>query len=250
FRPARVGIDRAGRRPRHVFVPTRVLHGEPRGAGEGRRRQGGADHLEAAQRPHGHRRPLLPQGVHALRVVQRAACGCVARMAKVRTLFFCTECGNETPRWQGQCPACNAWNTLVEEPAPEKRRGGRAGTTSLRVASAMPAVRLADVDTVDSARWPSGIAEFDFVLGGGTVPGSLVLVGGEPGIGKSTLLLQVAARLQSAGHAALYGSGEESAAQTRLRSERLPERAGDVLFLAETRLESILERAAEHGPAV
>jgi len=165
-------------------------------------------------------------------------------------LFFCTECGNETPRWQGQCPACNAWNTLVEEPAPEKRRGGRAGTTSLRVASAMPAVRLADVDTVDSARWPSGIAEFDFVLGGGTVPGSLVLVGGEPGIGKSTLLLQVAARLQSAGHAALYVSGEESAAQTRLRSERLPERAGDVLFLAETRLESILERAAEHGPAV
>lgn len=171
-------------------------------------------------------------------------------MAKVRTLFFCTECGNETPRWQGQCPACNAWNTLVEEPAPEKRRGGRAGTTSLRVASAMPAVRLADVDTVDSARWPSGIAEFDFVLGGGTVPGSLVLVGGEPGIGKSTLLLQVAARLQSAGHAALYVSGEESAAQTRLRSERLTERAGDVLFLAETRLESILERAAEHGPAV
>src|SRR5690606_8658113 len=171
-------------------------------------------------------------------------------MAKVRTLFFCTECGNETPRWQGQCPACNAWNTLVEEPAPEKGRGGRAGTTSLRVASAMPAVRLADVDNVDGARWPSGTAEVDFVLGGGTVPGSPVLVGGEPGIGKSTLLLQVAARLQSAGHAALYVSGEESAAQTRLRSERLPESAGDVLFLAETRLESILERAAEHAPAV
>ena len=171
-------------------------------------------------------------------------------MAKARTLFFCTECGNETPRWQGQCPACNAWNTLAEEPAPEKRRGARSGATPLQAMRTASAVRLADVETTDVARWASGIEEFDFVLGGGTVPGSLVLVGGEPGIGKSTLLLQVAARLQAAGHVALYVSGEESAAQTRLRSERLNESAGDVLFLAETRLESILERAAEHAPAV
>src|SRR5690606_20668415 len=171
-------------------------------------------------------------------------------MAKLRTLFFCTECGNETPRWQGQCPACNAWNTLAEEPAPEKRRSVRSGATPLQAMRTTSAVRLADVETTDVARWTSGIEEFDFVLGGGTVPGSLVLVGGEPGIGKSTLLLQVAARLQAAGHAALYVSGEESAAQTRLRSERLNESAGDVLFLAETRLESILERAAEHAPAV
>lgn len=171
-------------------------------------------------------------------------------MAKLRTLFFCTECGNETPRWQGQCPACNAWNTLAEEPAPEKRRSTRGSAAQLVVTRSAEAVRLADVETSDTARWQSGIAEFDFALGGGTVPGSLVLVGGEPGIGKSTLLLQVAARLQAAGHSALYVSGEESAAQTRLRSERLNETAGDVLFLAETRLESILERAAEHAPAV
>lgn len=171
-------------------------------------------------------------------------------MAKVRTLFFCTECGNETPRWQGQCPACNAWNTLAEEPAPEKRRSARGGAPAAAVATRAHVVRLADVETADAARWPSGMAEFDFVLGGGTVPGSLVLVGGEPGIGKSTLLLQVAARLQTAGHRALYVSGEESAAQTRLRAERLAESAADVLFLAETRLESVLEHAAEHAPDV
>src|SRR5690606_17372741 len=141
-------------------------------------------------------------------------------MAKVRTLFFCTECGNETPRWQGQCPACNAWNTLAEEPAPEKRRAARGAAPAAAAATRAHVVRLADVETADAARWPSGMAEFDFVLGGGTVPGSLVLVGGEPGIGKSTLLLQVAARLQGAGHRALYVSGEESAAQTRLRAER------------------------------
>ncbi len=168
-------------------------------------------------------------------------------MAKLRTLFFCTECGNETPRWQGQCPACNAWNTLTEEPAPEKRRGARTGTAAAP-ARAADVVRLADVETADAARWPSGLAEFDFVLGGGTVPGSVVLVGGEPGIGKSTLLLQVAARLQARQHRALYVSGEESAAQTRLRAERLAESAADVLFLAETRLESILAHAATHAP--
>ncbi len=99
-------------------------------------------------------------------------------MAKVRTLFFCTECGNETPRWQGQCPACQAWNTLAEEPAPERRRGARAGAPAADAVRAAGAVRLADVETGDAARWPSGMAEFDFVLGGGTVPGSLVLVGG------------------------------------------------------------------------
>ncbi|MGH7443322.1 MAG: DNA repair protein RadA, partial [Longimicrobiales bacterium] len=117
-------------------------------------------------------------------------------MAKLRTLFFCTECGNETPRWQGQCPACSAWNTLAEEPAPAKRTASALRSTaapgfrSAAATESMP-VRLADVDATIGARWPSGIGEFDFVLGGGVVPGSLVLIGGEPGIGKSTLLLQV-----------------------------------------------------------
>jgi len=110
--------------------------------------------------------------------------------------------------------------------------------------------RLADVAGGDAARWRTGLDELDFVLGGGVVPGSLVLIGGEPGIGKSTLLLQVAARLEAAGHSALYVSGEESAAQVRLRADRLGEGAGDVVFLGETELESILAHAGERSPSV
>src|SRR5690606_28810178 len=129
-------------------------------------------------------------------------------MAKVRTSYFCTECGNESPRWQGQCPACSAWNTLVEEPKQTTRREKRTAATP--VASAEP-VRLQDVTGGETLRWSTGLRELDFVLGGGVVPGSIVLVGGEPGIGKSTLLLQAAARLHEAGRSTLYVSGEESA---------------------------------------
>jgi DNA repair protein RadA/Sms len=165
-------------------------------------------------------------------------------VTRVRTAFFCTDCGNETLRWQGQCPACGAWNTLAEEPAAPKRGQGTA-----RVAArGSDAVRLADVATGDVARWRTGLDEFDFVLGGGVVPGSLVLVGGEPGIGKSTLLLQTAARLRQGGRAVLYVSGEESSAQVRLRADRLAEPAGAVLFLAETSLERIVERIGAAGP--
>ncbi|HEY8469090.1 MAG TPA: DNA repair protein RadA [Longimicrobiales bacterium] len=172
-------------------------------------------------------------------------------MARVKTAFFCTECGNETPRWQGQCPACGAWNTLVEEPT------GRARTRSRRdgrVEHAGPAVRaeprrLAEVEGADTARWRTALDEFDFVLGGGIVPGSLVLVGGEPGIGKSTLLLQVAARLEAADRRTLYVSGEESAAQVRLRADRLGAGAGDVMFLAETELDAILAHADARKPS-
>jgi DNA repair protein RadA/Sms len=169
-------------------------------------------------------------------------------MAK-KTVFFCTECGNETLRWAGQCPACKAWNTLVEEPAERAKKGGPSVGTRARRDGPAPA-RLADVVGGDSARWSTGLDEFDFVLGGGVVPGSLVLVGGEPGVGKSTILLQVAARLEGAGHAALYVSGEESAAQVRLRADRIGAGAGDVIFLAETELDSILAHAAERKPAV
>ena len=176
-------------------------------------------------------------------------------MAKVKTAFFCTECGNETPRWQGQCPACGAWNTLVEEPTargrPRRRQGaGRslAGRGDDAASRAVPR-RLNEVAAEDSARWRTGLDEFDFVIGGGIVPGSLVLIGGEPGIGKSTLLLQVAARLERDGRAALYVSGEESAAQVRMRADRLGNGTGDVTFLAETDLDAILEHAAARGPA-
>jgi DNA repair protein RadA/Sms len=178
-------------------------------------------------------------------------------MAKAATVFFCTECGNESLRWQGQCPACSAWNTLVEEPkAPARRRasgaaaGGRAAARERSGAATAQPVRLADVAGGESTRWRTGLGELDYVLGGGVVPGSLVLVGGEPGVGKSTLLLQVAARLEAAGQPTLYVSGEESAAQVRLRADRLEGGAGDVVFLGETDLELLLERAGERRPAV
>ncbi|MBR9990588.1 MAG: DNA repair protein RadA [Gemmatimonadetes bacterium] len=166
-------------------------------------------------------------------------------MAKVRSIYFCTECGNESPRWQGQCPACNAWNTLTEEPKQATRREKRSGAAA--VMTAQP-VQLEDVTGSETLRWATGMRELDFVLGGGIVPGSIVLVGGEPGIGKSTLLLQAAARLHAAGRSTLYVSGEESAAQVRMRADRLNEAAGQVTFLGETRLEAILEATTQRRP--
>jgi DNA repair protein RadA/Sms len=170
-------------------------------------------------------------------------------MAKTRSAFFCRECGNETPRWQGQCPACREWNTLVEEPAaPRRAKASPGAADGTRRPSAAAPMRLRDVEGAQRARWTTGLGELDFVLGGGIVPGSVVLVGGEPGIGKSTILLQVAARLEAAGLRTLYVSGEESAHQVKLRAERLDASAADVTLLAETELETILLRAAELGP--
>ena len=169
-------------------------------------------------------------------------------MARTRTAFFCTDCGNETPRWQGQCPACGAWNTLAEEPV-TPRSSARVPTRAPTRAASEP-VALRDVETTDAARSTTGIDELDFVLGGGVVPGSVVLVGGEPGVGKSTLLLQCAARLRRDGRPALYVSGEESAAQVRMRADRLGGDATDVQFLPETSLEVILEHASALVPSV
>ncbi len=161
-------------------------------------------------------------------------------MARAKTVHRCTECGAESARWAGRCDGCGAWNSLVEEiSAPPSTRRGRNAPVSL----AAPTVQLADVTGGNSTRWRTGINEFDFVLGGGIVPGSMVLVGGEPGIGKSTLLLQVAARLDQAGHRTLYVSGEESALQVKLRAERLGAGADGVTLLTETQLEIILATA-------
>jgi DNA repair protein RadA/Sms len=172
-------------------------------------------------------------------------------MAKTKTRFVCTECGNDTLRWQGQCPACHAWNSLVEEMAPRAaRRTERAPALPGLEGGGGTPQRLRDVHGSQGERWSSGLDEFDFVLGGGIVPGSVVLIGGEPGIGKSTILLQVAAQLETGGHSTLYVSGEESALQVRLRADRLGESAGEVTVLAETELESILTRAAELRPEV
>ena len=174
-----------------------------------------------------------------------------------KTVYRCTDCGAEHPKWAGRCESCGEWNTLAEEIAAPKVPSGRGagrqsriGTAETRGASAAPAPRIADVKGADEPRWMSGLEEFDFVLGGGIVPGSMVLVGGEPGIGKSTLLLQVAARMQNAGHPALYVSGEESPLQVKLRASRLEESSNDVALMSATSLETILATADAMRPHV
>jgi len=168
-------------------------------------------------------------------------------VGKAGSVFRCTDCGAEQPKWGGRCEACGAWNTLVEEPV--GRSGGRADRKRA-VPSGTPPVRLSAVGAAGFERWQTGLREFDFVLGGGIVPGSVVLVGGEPGIGKSTLLLQCAARLEQAGVPTLYVSGEEAPDQIRLRAERLTVDAGAVHVLGETRLEAITYHAHALGARV
>ncbi len=169
--------------------------------------------------------------------------------AKARSVFRCTECGAEQPKWSGRCDACQAWNALVEEaPArPRARRGAAGGGARGGPGPGPEPVRLDGIAADRAPRHRTGLAEFDYVLGGGIVPGSLVLVGGEPGIGKSTLLLQVAARLEAAGVPTLYASGEESPEQVRLRADRLTEPAGAVHVLAETAIERVIEHAERLG---
>ncbi|HEX3233760.1 MAG TPA: DNA repair protein RadA [Gemmatimonadales bacterium] len=165
-------------------------------------------------------------------------------MPKPTSVYRCTECGHEHPKWVGRCESCAAWNSVAEEPVLVRTslRSGlkRAGRAQRLVA---PPARLREVATSPLERWRTGLPEFDFVLGGGIVPGSMILIGGEPGIGKSTLLLQAAARLETAGRTVLYASGEESPDQLRLRSDRLHEDAGAVHVLGETRLEAIIGAA-------
>ena len=169
-------------------------------------------------------------------------------MARPTTTYVCSDCGQSEPRWMGQCPGCGAWSTLVEElvsvPAAGGRgaRGGAAGVAAGRAAAAR-VVPLRDVLTARVPRLHTGIGELDRVLGGGIVPGSLVLLGGSPGIGKSTLTNMAMGHLAAAGRTTLYVSGEESSQQIRLRAERLESdrcRALDVPVLAETDLEAVL----------
>jgi DNA repair protein RadA/Sms len=178
---------------------------------------------------------------------------------KARTLYRCTGCGADHPRWAGRCDVCGEWNTLVEESISRAATGSAGKGAARRIGGARSLgqggevatpTRLADIVGAAEPRWMSGLAEFDFVLGGGIVPGSMVLVGGEPGIGKSTILLQVAARLQLAGHRTLYVSGEESGLQVKMRAERLGDDAGDVLVLGETLLETIVATAVKLTPHV
>ena len=154
-------------------------------------------------------------------------------MAKDKTVYTCNECGGTTPKWLGKCPHCNAWNTLIESVAesalPAKNRFASLAKTA-EVAT------LGEIDAVDMARTPTGHEELDRVLGGGMVEGGVVLIGGDPGIGKSTLLLQALDSLQRSGQNTLYVTGEESGALVALRSRRLGLGHSQVKVLAEIQL--------------
>src|SRR5881275_637181 len=168
-------------------------------------------------------------------------------MAKAKTVYSCTECGGQTLKWQGQCPHCQAWNTLVESLVEQAGRGGAHRFAGIAAASEV--VTLAEVEAKDFPRLPTLIAEFDRVLGGGLVEGGVVLIGGDPGIGKSTLLLQAAARLAEQ-VPVLYVSGEESVQQIALRAKRLGVNASKVRLLPEIELEKIQATLLETKPRI
>lgn len=177
-------------------------------------------------------------------------------MAKEKSIFTCTECGATASRWLGKCPACNAWNTMLESST--GAASGTAATGKNRyaashyagLAAAQPVTPLAAIEATDIARTPTGIGELDRVLGGGVVDGAVVLIGGDPGIGKSTLLLQTLDHLQRLGLPTLYVSGEESGAQIALRSRRLGLPASQVQVLTEIQLEKILATIEATQPAI
>lgn len=169
-------------------------------------------------------------------------------MAKAKNIFYCKECGTETGKWQGQCPGCGEWNTLIE--APDAVVPGRkTGSGPARVRQTEPA-RLKDITIENEHRMMTGIGELDRVLGGGIVAGSLVLVGGDPGIGKSTLLLQMCKMLSDQGEKVLYVSGEESLKQIKLRGDRIGEFSDSIYLLSETNISAIDHAIEKLQPAV
>lgn len=165
---------------------------------------------------------------------------------KAKTIFFCTDCGNETPKWQGKCVACGSWNTIVEQPSDTK---AKSSGTNTRVALKNNPKLLSELESSSEIRFGTGLGEFDRVLGGGAVTGSLVLVGGSPGIGKSTLLLQICGFLGKK-HKILYVTGEESERQLKMRAERLKVQSGNFYVLAETDLGEVLAAADTLQPDI
>ena len=164
---------------------------------------------------------------------------------KTKTVYVCSECGYETGRWLGKCPSCNNWNTFAEEavqPAAPQKKSAAA------VLSGGEPSLLSDISVTDDIRIKTGVSELDNVMGGGIVPASLTLVGGEPGIGKSTLLLQICNALCSYG-SVLYISGEESAKQIKLRADRLGVKSDNLYILSETNIDAALLHAAKLSPA-
>ncbi|MCL2409265.1 MAG: DNA repair protein RadA [Oscillospiraceae bacterium] len=166
---------------------------------------------------------------------------------KAKTVFFCTDCGNETPKWLGQCPACSSWNTVVEQPASYQQKATKTQTVA-RKNKKSPG-RLDELNITAEMRFGTGYKEFDRVLGGGAVTGSLVLVGGLPGIGKSTLLLQLCGKLDG-NQTVLYVSGEESESQIKMRAERLGVTGKSTYVLAETDISEVLDAFEDLKPDV
>lgn len=170
-------------------------------------------------------------------------------MAKARaTVFFCKECGYESAKWMGQCPGCKEWNTLVEEPIVKKTV--TAAAERVRGGSMIAPSSLADISMEEEKRTLTGMKELDRVLGGGIVPGSLILVGGDPGIGKSTLLLQVCRSTSAQGKKVLYISGEESLKQVKMRANRIGIFIGPLYLLAETNLDRMQQAIEEMKPDI
>ncbi|MES2500716.1 MAG: DNA repair protein RadA [Pseudomonadota bacterium] len=170
-------------------------------------------------------------------------------MAKPKTIYTCTECGASESKWQGQCPSCMAWNTLVESVAETSTSNNRYANKFEGLAASSQLQKLSSIQAADIERTPTGISEFDRVLGGGLVEGCVVLIGGDPGIGKSTLLLQVLCHLGKSAQA-IYVSGEESPQQIAMRAKRLGLDASQVELLAEINLEKILATLQTHKPNI
>lgn len=166
-------------------------------------------------------------------------------MGKIKTKFFCQQCGQESLKWVGKCPGCGEWNTMVEEVAVKER-----STPGLSAPKGTKPLRLDSISLGEETRWPSGSKELDGVLGGGIVPGSLILVGGDPGIGKSTLLLQTANAISNQGMTVVYASGEESDRQIAMRAQRLDANSGNLYVIAETNLDVIEGYLAALKPGV
>ncbi len=165
---------------------------------------------------------------------------------RAKTSFSCQACGHQAPRWIGRCPDCGGWNTMKEERLPASGKGRPAALKHVTASKPTP---IGDIEVVGEHRRCTGIGEFDRVLGGGVIPGSVVLIGGDPGIGKTTLLLQALPKLGGAGDQALYVSGEESPRQIKMRGQRLGIESPNLLILAETSLEQILKAVQEVEPA-
>ena len=165
---------------------------------------------------------------------------------KEKTVYFCTECGNESPKWAGRCPSCGAWNAMVEQRAEKAKRPSGANRS---IPHSVKVTNITDIDISDEIRFSTGMAELDRVLGGGAVKGSLVLVGGAPGIGKSTLMLQICQQLGMQ-NKVLYVSGEESIHQLKMRAKRLGVDSANLFVVSETRLSDILEAVEREQPDV